>query len=116
MNLALAKYNKGDKDNFEDIEQSLVVVRNHLDLLAKLFHKFDSTGYFNGRPVEQLNTLIMAAEFVQVTKELETRFMGLVRRLKAAYDICAGSEKLTQLERDYTPFYLAVRSIVFKLS
>jgi len=116
MNLALAKYNKGDKDNFEEIEQSLVVVRDHLDLLAKLMHKFDSSKYFKGSTIEQLHTLNLAAEFVQQTKELETRFMGLVQRLKAAYDICAGSEKLTQLERDYTHFYLAVRSIVFKLT
>ncbi|MCE7861951.1 MAG: type I restriction endonuclease subunit R [Bacteroidetes bacterium CHB5] len=116
MNLALAKYNKGDEDNFEDIEQSLVVVRDHLDLLTKLMHKFDSTKYFKGSTIEQLNTLNMGAEFVQQTKELETRFMGLVKRLKAAYDICAGSEKLTQAERDYTHFYLAIRSIVFKLT
>jgi len=116
MNMALAKYSKGDKDNFEDIQQSLVVVRNHLDLLAKLLHKFDSTKYFKGSALEQLNTLNMAAEFVQLTKELETRFMGLVKRLKAAYDICAGSEELTQEEKDYTHFYLAVRSIVFKLT
>ncbi len=116
MNLALAKYNKGDEDNFEDIEQSLVVVRDHLDLLAKLMHRFDSSKYFKGSTIEQLNTLNMGAEFVQQTKELETRFMGLVKRLKAAYDICAGSEKLTQAERDYTHFYLAIRSIVFKLT
>lgn len=116
MNLALKKYSEGDKDNFEDIQQSLIVVRNHLDLLAKLLHKFDSSKYFNGSALEQLNTLNMAAEFVQLTKEMETRFMGLVKRLKAAYDICAGSEELTQEERDYTHFYLAVRSIVFKLT
>lgn len=116
MNLALAKYNKGDEDNFEDIAQSLVVVKDHLDLLAKLTHKFDNTKYFKGSTIEQLNTLNMAAEFVQQTKEIETRFMGLVKRLKAAYDICAGSEKLTQIERDYTHFYLAIRSIVFKLT
>ena len=116
MNLALAKYNKGDKDNFEDIGESLIIVRNHLDLLAKLFHTFDNKKYFNGTAIEQLNTLNMAAEFAQHTKDLETRFMGLVKRLKAAYDICAGSEQLTQAERDYTHFYLAVRSIVFKLT
>jgi type I restriction enzyme R subunit len=116
MNLALAKYNKGDENNFEDIAESLVIVRNHLDLLAKLFHKFDSSKYFHGSTLQQLNTLNFAAEFVQLTKELETRFMGLVKRLKAAYDICAGSELLTQTERDYTHFYLAVRSIVFKLT
>lgn len=116
MNLALAKYSKGDEDNFEDIAESLKIVRNHLDLLAKLFQKFDSTKYFKGTTLQQLNTLNMAAEFVQLTKDLETRFMGLVKRLKAAYDICTGSEKLSQAERDYTHFYLAVRSIVFKLT
>ncbi|MBA2329744.1 MAG: type I restriction endonuclease subunit R [Flavisolibacter sp.] len=116
MNLALANYNKGDKDNFEDIAESLIIVRNHLDLLAKLFHKFDSSKYFNGTPIQQLNTLNLAAEFAQQTKDFETRFMGLVKRLKAAYNICAGSEQLTQTERDHTHFYLAVRSIVFKLT
>jgi type I restriction enzyme, R subunit len=116
MNLALAKYNKGDEDNFEDIAESLIIVRNHLDLLAKLFHKFDNSKYFKGTTIQQLNNLNLAAEFVQQTKDFETRFMGLVKRLKAAYDICAGSEKLTQSERDYTHFYLAVRSIVFKLT
>ncbi len=116
MNLALKQYSEGDKDNFEDIAESIIIVRNHLDLLAKLFHTFDNTKYFNGTTIQQLNTLNLAAEYVQKTKEFETRFMGLVQRLKAAYDICAGSEKLTQTERDYTHFYLAVRSIVFKLT
>ncbi|MCK9299793.1 MAG: HsdR family type I site-specific deoxyribonuclease [Bacteroidales bacterium] len=116
MNLALAHYDKGDKDNFEDIAQSLVVVKDHLDLLAKLFHKFDRTDYFSGNALEQLNSLNKAAEYVQCTKELETRFIDLVKRLKAAYDICTGSEQLSQEERDYTHFYLAVRSIVFKLT
>ncbi|CAM4331316.1 type I restriction endonuclease subunit R [Gillisia limnaea] len=116
MNLALAKYNQGELQNFEDIKESLTIVRNHLDLLAKIFHKFDSTNYFEGSPLGQLNTLNKAVEYVQQTKELENRFMGLVKRLKAAYDICAGSEKITQTERDFIHFYLAVRSIVFKLT
>ncbi|NDB34490.1 MAG: type I restriction endonuclease subunit R [Flavobacteriia bacterium] len=116
MNLALKQYSEGDKDNFEDIAESIIIVRNHLDLLAKLFHTFDSSEYFSGTTIQQLNTLNLAAEYVQQSKEFETRFMGLVKRLKAAYDICAGSEQLTQLERDYTHFYLAVRSIVFKLT
>lgn len=116
MNLALKQYSEGDKDNFEDIAESIIIVRNHLDLLAKLFHTFDNSKYFKGTTLEQLNTLNLAAEYIQQSKDFETRFMGLVKRLKAAYDICAGSEQLTQLERDYTHFYLAVRSIVFKLT
>ena len=43
--------------------------------------------------------------------------MDLVKRLKAAYDICAGStDAFTNEERDYIHFYLAIRSIVFKLT
>ncbi|MGO1751719.1 MAG: type I restriction endonuclease subunit R [Psychroflexus sp.] len=116
MNLALKKYSETDSSNFEDVQKSLVIVRNHLDLLNKLLHKFDNSKYFEGSSLDQLTTLNMAAEFVQATKEQETRFMDLVKRLKAAYDICAGSEKLKQDERDLIHFYLAVRSIVFKLT
>ncbi len=116
MNLALKQYSDGDKENFEDIAESVIIVRNHLDLLEKLFHTFDNSKYFKGTTIQQLNTLNLAAEYVQQSKEFEARFMGLVQRLKAAYDICAGSEQLKQVERDYTHFYLAVRSIIFKLT
>ena len=43
MNLALALYNKVDGQSLEEVEQSVGIVKNHLDLLAKFFHKFDST-------------------------------------------------------------------------
>jgi len=116
MNKALAHYNKSDVKNFEDIQQSVIVVKDHLDLLAKIFHKFNEKPYFTGKPLEQLHTLNMAAEFVQLTEELEKRFMFLVKRMKTAYDICCGSEEFTKKERDYIHFYIAVRSIVFKLT
>lgn len=117
MNLALAHFNKTDTQNFEDIEQSTVVVKDHLDLLSSMFHKFDTSGYFRGSPVEQLHTLNLAAEFVQVTEQHEKRFMKLVKRLKAAYDICSGAaEMFTQEQRDLIHFYLAVRAIVYKLT
>ncbi|MFN7845593.1 MAG: type I restriction endonuclease subunit R, partial [Bacteroidota bacterium] len=54
MNLALKQYSEGDKDNFEDIAESIIIVRNHLDLLAKLFHTFDSSKYFKGTTIQQL--------------------------------------------------------------
>lgn len=117
MNLALAHFNKTDTHNFEDIEQSAVVVKDHLSLLSSMFHKFDTSGYFNGSPVEQLHTLNLAAEFVQMTEQHEKRFMKLVKRLKAAYDICSGAaEMFTQEQRDLIHFYLAVRAIVYKLT
>ena len=42
--------------------------------------------------------------------------MFLVKRLKAAYDICCASDSFSQIERDNIHFYLAVRSILFKLT
>ncbi|MGK0291246.1 MAG: type I restriction enzyme R subunit, partial [bacterium] len=116
MNLALAHYNKKDSDIFEDIEQSVVVVKDQLDLLHKLFHKFDNSKYFKGTPLEQLETLNKGAEFAQITQDIEKRFMYIVKRLKAAYDICSGSDAFTNQVRDEIHFFLAVRSIVFKLT
>ncbi len=75
MNKALAQYAK---------------TKDHLDLLAKLTHGFDASDYFTGKPIAQLNCLNNAAEFVLQTKKLEHRFMALVKRLKAAYDVCCG--------------------------
>ncbi|WP_370568420.1 type I restriction endonuclease subunit R [Flavobacterium sp. CG_9.1] len=116
LNLALALYSNGDSNNIEDIEQSIVVVKDQLDLLNKLFHKLDKAKYFVGSPLEQLHTLNKAVEFVQLTQDLEKRFMYIVKRLKSAYDICCGSGAFQEIERDTIHFYLAVRSIVFKLT
>jgi len=116
MNLALAHYSKADSGNIEEIEASIITVRDHLDLLNRLFHTFDSAPYFSGSPLAQLDCLNKAAEFVQLTDKIEKRFMALVKRLKAAYDICSGSDILKGKERDHIHFYLAVRSIVAKLT
>ncbi|BDB56072.1 type I restriction endonuclease subunit R [Flavobacterium ammonificans] len=116
MNMAMAQYNNSDGQNIEDIEQSIVVVKDQLDLLGKLFHKFDTSGYLSGIPLEQLKTLNKASEFVQLTQELEKRFMYIVKRLKSAYDICSGSGAFSETQRDEIHFYLAVRSIIFKLT
>nr|WP_320166300.1 type I restriction endonuclease subunit R [uncultured Methylophaga sp.] len=116
LNKALAHYSKTDETNFEDIQTSVITVKDHLDLLNKMFHKFDASPYFTGEALKQLECLNMAAEYAMMTDKQEKRFMGLVKRLKAAYDICSGSEKLSQDNRDQSHFYFAVRSIVFKLT
>lgn len=116
MNIAMAMYSKGDCKHIEDIHASIVVVKDMLELLDKLFHQFDNSDYFDKHPTKQLMCLNRAAEYVQATKEQEKRFMDMVKRLKVAYDICSGSESLTNTEKDKVHFYLAVRSIVFKLT
>ncbi len=116
MNLALAQYAQADTANFEEIKQSIVVVKDHLDLMRAIFHRFDAAPYFSGQPIPQLHCLNRAAEYVQRTEEFENRFMFLAKRMKAAYDICVGSDAFTQDERDHVHFYLAIRSIIFKLT
>jgi type I restriction enzyme R subunit len=116
MNLALKQYAGDGRDNVEEVQQSIIAVKDQLDLLGKIFHLFDSSAYFSGTPTAQLQCLNHAAEFVQLTDKIEKRFMALVKRLKAAYDICAGSDAVTPAERDHIHFYLAIRSIVFKLT
>lgn len=116
MNQALAMFIKVEGQNFEDIQQSISAVRDHLDLLRKMFHKFDASLYFTGTEIEQLKTLNYAVEFIQQIKAIENRFMELVKRLKSAYDICAGSEEVTEEEKEQIHFYIAIRSILFKLT
>ncbi|WP_086995944.1 type I restriction endonuclease subunit R, partial [Pseudoalteromonas sp. JB197] len=79
MNKALAQYSKTDETNFEDITASVIEVKNHLALLAELFHKFDSSPYFTGEAVAQLNCLNHAAEFALITEKRQKRFMDLVK-------------------------------------
>ena len=116
MNKALKQYSKVDSNNFEDIASSVVIVKDMLDLLANIFHQFDTSDYFTGQSLKQLNCLNKASEFVQLTQDLEKRFMELMKRLKSAYDICCGSQEFTQSQRDHVHFYIAVRSIIFKLT
>ncbi len=116
LNLAMALYGKGEEKNLEEVDQSIVALRDQLDLLRQVFHRFDSTDYFHGTPLQQLEALRRAGEYVQVTQSVEKRFLEPVKRMKAAYDFCTGSEALTQEERDHVHFYLAVRSIIHKLT
>jgi type I restriction enzyme R subunit len=116
MNSALKKYSKVHPGDFADTDKAVAVLRDCLDLLRMLLHKFDDEKYFSGTPLERLHCLNNAAEFVQLTEEIETRFMGTVKRMRSAYDLSISSDSLTQAERDYVHFYVAIRSIVYKLS
>ncbi len=116
MNLALAKYSKVSEDDFEDIDKAVVLVKDQLDLLAKLFHSFDTTDYFNGTPLQKLDCLNRAAEYAQVTDELEKRFIEMVKKLRSAYDLSCSSEDISEEERDHIHFYFAIKAIIHKLT
>lgn len=116
MNVALKKYTNVHGGDFEDIGKAIILVKDQLDLLAKLFHNFNSNPYFFGTPLEQLECLKRASEYVQLTDELEKRFMAIVKKLRSAYDLCCTSEEISSTERDHIHFYFAVRAIIHKLT
>lgn len=116
LNLALKKYTNFECEEFEGVEQCIVIVKDQLEILGQMFHNFNSNDYFHGSPTEQLSCLKRAVEYVQLSEELETRFMAAVKRMKQAFNLCSSSEMLSDEDKDYIHFYCAVRSILFKLT
>lgn len=119
MNEALHQYGgNGEVDgpDLETVEEAVKVVKDELDVIKRMFHAFNWSGYFIGTPLEQLDILQTGAEYIQHTKELETRFMRHCKKMKGAYDICCNSEHLAKTEDNDIHFMLAIRSIIFKLT
>lgn len=119
MNEALHQYGGNgnvDGPDLETVEEAVKVVKDELDIIKRMFNKFDWSAYFVSSPLEQLNILQKGAEHIQCTKDVETRFMRHCKKMKGAYDICCNSEHLTKEEENDIHFMLAIRSIVAKLT
>lgn len=117
LNHALGLFNNQTADDdFEDLDQAEIIVRDQLDLLRQFFHQFDTKDYFEGLPVERLNCLNRASELVLQTEESEKFFVNVTKKLKSAYNLVSGSELFTLKEVDEIHFYFAVKSIVVKLT
>ena len=116
MNFALKKYTDYKENDIEEIAESTVIVRDSLDVLDTIFRQFNAQPFFNGSPLEQLECLNHAVEYVQITHEMEERFMACVKRMKDAYNLCSGGDELSDKERDKIHFYLAIRSVLRKLT
>lgn len=111
---AVKKYGSPQESPIDELNISLSIFRNHLSLIDEVMSGFDARRFYTGSPLERLNCLNDAAEFVQIKKDTQTRFMGLSRRLKGAYSICFPSGELTDEETSKAQFYLAIRSIIYK--
>lgn len=111
---AVKKYGGPQESPIDELNITLSIFRNHLALIDELLDGFNASKFFSGTPLERLNCLNAAAEYVQLKKEMQTRFMGLSRRLKSAYMICFPSGELTDAETAKAQFYLAIRSIIYK--
>lgn len=118
LNTALKRYANGDNnpDSVEAIEQSITMVKDELDILRRMFYKFDYSKFTTGTPLEQLDTLNKGTEFIQSTKETENLFMGHTRKLKSAFNLCCNSEQITHEEREDIHYFCGIRSIIYKLT
>lgn len=117
LNKALSMFNNQTADDdFEDLNQAEIIVRDQVDLLRQFFHQFDTTLFYHGSPVERLNCLNKASELVLQTEDSEKFFVNITKKLKSAYNLVSGSELFTPKEVDEIHFYFAVKSIVVKLT
>ncbi len=116
MNIALCKYTNFEKEELDDVSQAVTIVLDQLEVLDQMFHNFNAKDYYEGSPVEQLNCLNRAVEYVQLTQDLERRFMAAVRKMKQAFNLCSSCGQFTNTDIEKVHFYQAVRSVLFKLT
>ncbi len=116
MNAALRKYTNFEREQLDDASQAVTITLDQLEVLDQMFHNFNAKDYYEGSPIEQLNCLNRAVEYVQLTQDLELRFMAAVRKMKQAFNLCSSSEQFTSADIEKVHFYQAVRSVLFKLT
>ena len=118
MNNALKQYAGGGDlgENIETIEKSLTMVKDELDLLRRMFMQFDYSKFTTGTPLEQLECLRNGAEFIQRTEKTQNLFMGHVKKLKSAFNLCSNHDDVTDRDREDIHFFTGVRSIIYKLT
>lgn len=115
LNEALSMFSTLNRQIFRDIDLAVKIVKDELDILNRMFHKFDSKDFFGFNNVKRLETLNKAVEFAQHSKDFEKRFMDHARIMKRAYNLCINSESFTFTERQLINFYLAIRSVIYKM-
>lgn len=105
-----------EEQGLESIQQSIRMVKDELDILRRLFVKFDRKPFVKGSPLEQLQSLRLGVEYAQGDKQRETLFMGHTRKLRSAFSLCSTSEAISPMEREDIHFFSAVATILRKLT
>lgn len=111
---AVKRYGSPQESPIDELNISLGIFRNHLAMIDELLVNFNAQRFYIGTPLDRLNCLNDAAEYIQISNDMHTRFMGLTRRLKSAYMICFPSGELSEAETSKAQLYLAIRSIIYK--
>ena len=118
----------------DDIEQATEIFRENLEIIKALFKEFDLNPFIdvNTTDIQRYKLLNLAAEYVyKSTEELnlenkgtkaakkvsfKTYFLKIVKRLRAAYDICQPSGELLEEESALAQSFMAIAGFVRKMS
>lgn len=118
----------------DDIEQATEIFRENLEIIKSLFKEFDLSPFIdvNTTDIQRYKLLNLAAEYVyKSTEELnlenkgtkaakkvsfKTYFLKMVKRLRAAYDICQPSGELSEEESALAQSFMAIAGFVRKKS
>ena len=118
----------------DDVEQATGVFREELVILQKLFAGYNLSPFLNpaGDPVERYRLLAKAAEYVFLSPQelnqeskggksvkkvpFKDYFLGTVKRMRAAYDICQPSGELDEKESALAQCFMAIAGFVRKMS
>lgn len=121
---ALKKYGGDGGTSIDDLEASYEVFKTLLAEIKADFKDYDFSRFFDGSPMGRLMALREASEFVlaQINPEgskktsFKSLFIGKVRRLKAAYDVCQPAGRLNTDENAWAQLFMSVRSLIIKMT
>ena len=117
----------------DDVEQATAVFREELVILKDLFSGYDIKPFLdpNCDPFERYKLLAKAAEFVFASSQemnsvgnngksksvsFKTYFLKIVKRMRAAFDICQPSGELGEEESALAQCFMAIAGFVRKMS
>ncbi len=118
MNAAMKRYANGGQNETpaEVVANALKLFRDELDLIRRMFVGFDYSAFSNGTPLEQLQCLNTAVELIQATEETEKNYMKHTGIMKSAFNMCCNDDSITDEEIADVHFFMAVRSVIFKIT
>ena len=118
----------------DDVEQATAIFRENLTVLKDLFSGYDLTPFLDPDcdPALRYRLLAKAAEYVFASsQEMQTEtkdgksvatvtfkkyFLGVVKRMRTAYDICQPSGELDEGESALAQCFMAIAGFVRKMS
>lgn len=123
MKQAMKQYGGGEQIGQDDVESSLAVFRNELQILQDMMYNFDFSTFFEGSPLERLQCLQFAAEYIlnQPAKKdqkvsFHTLYKGHIKRLKTAYNICNPAGVLDDSETSWAQCLMGIYSFLGKIT